>query len=233
MQIGLRIWRCISTICPRNTTLTGYRTSDAATISSLRRLHYTKHCRRAMYGLSTHGKLISSSSPSTCPATSALWTASPPSDMHALFWHPRFNTSPPSCRSGIGVSALTTSSSRLTISELAFMPWFEHKPPKFSCQIISAFRKCFLWSFLVGFCVLSEGRCSHRRRDTRVPKEIYHTADLRRQTPTSMSRRGEHLDSPIRLPRQGAVNHRFSPGERPAGYLGVLQRQNGGPSQEH
>lgn len=148
-------------ICRRNTTLTGYQTSDAAITSSLRRSPYTKLCRRVTYGLLTHGKLISSSSPSTCPATSARLMASPPSDMHALFWHPRFNISPPSCHSGIGVSALTTSLSPLTITELAFTPWFENKNPFLMSKYlrISLFWKrfsCFSFSLLWFLCFLKE-----------------------------------------------------------------------------
>lgn len=83
-QVRSRGWRFMYTICRRNSTASGWRTSGAAAICSRRRWRFTGRWWAAMLEHLTHLRLTFSSSLSTSHAISAKLTDSPPSAMPAL-----------------------------------------------------------------------------------------------------------------------------------------------------
>lgn len=117
------IWRCIYMICRRDSTPTGFPTSVAATTCSRQRWLSTERFWAVTYGRSNQARLISSSSPSTCPATSAPLMAFRPLATQDHCCPPPLTSFRPSIRSGTGAEGQTTSSSRLMIMERVSTPW--------------------------------------------------------------------------------------------------------------
>lgn len=123
LQVCWRIWRCMYTNYPRNTTAIGYQTNGVTIIYLLRRWRFIKRWWKAMFGRLTHRRLISSSSLFTFPATSAPLMAFPPSDTLVLFYPPPLSSSHRSYHSGNEAMDPTMSSLPHTIMGLVSMPW--------------------------------------------------------------------------------------------------------------
>lgn len=76
------------------------------------------------------------------------------------------------------------------------------------------------------------GTRGNRRRRPRVPKEIDHPADIRREIPTSMSGRRERGYTALRVARDGSVDARARARGQKERHLGFFQGQNGSSSQK-